>query len=73
MVPCDALLVHHCLWCEFILGWRFPAEKEHWYGRAFEASISEAWSRHAPRNGKPLFSMILALPEIGYREAHHGS
>ena len=30
-----------------------------------------AWLRHTPRNGKPLFSMDLALLEAGYKEAQH--
>ena len=44
------------------------AENEHTHS-PFEASTSEAWFRHSPRNGKPLFSMNLALPEIGCKEA----
>ena len=30
-----------------------------------------AWFRHTPRNGKPLFSMDLALLEVGYKGALH--
>ena len=44
------------------------AENEHTHS-SFEASTSEAWFRHSPRNGKPLFSMNLVLPEIGCKEA----
>ena len=35
------------------------------------ACITETWFRRASRNGKPLFNMILALPELGYKEAQH--
>ena len=35
------------------------------------ASISETWFRRTCRNCKPLFNMILALPELGYKEAQH--
>ena len=56
---------HHCLWCELFWVRALINEKEHWHGVAFGF-------RHTPRNGKPLFSMFLALPEIGYKEAQHG-
>ena len=59
--------------CSVSLCWvsAFQLRRKHWYGWALEASISEAWFRRSPRNGKPLFNMILALPELGYKEAKH--
>ena len=61
---------YHCPWSVYCGTAPLPPLRHRNIDLMVPGAIS-AWLRHTPRNGKPLFSMDLALLEVGYKEAQH--